>query len=219
MLLLHRRKLHPTQQRSIKAEPSGNEATTASTAAADQKQIMVLPPAEILPNENGEYVCDRCDRAFKTKDMLSKHAACHEEEKPYECLECGKKFARPGLLRDHRRRHFEKGAFECSYCQKKFFTPNKLREHVRIHTGEAPLSRNICGKTFKRHSNLSEHKRIHQENRPVKQAKEYFCHCGKVFKTQRDLDWHKVCQYVYSTYECMYTITFLPLIDYNNFDM
>jgi len=200
-LLLHRRKLHPTLPK-IKKEP-------ASTEDEQGTPMLVLPPPptagpEILPNENGEFVCDRCDRAFKTKDMLMKHAACHVEDKPYECLECGKKFARPGLLRDHRRRHFERGAFECTYCQKRFYTPNKLREHMRIHTGEAPLACNVCGKTFKRHSNLSEHKRIHQENRPAKPPKELFCHCGKVFRTQRDLDWHKEGEHDKEPKKCKY---------------
>merc|ERR1712025_1077525 len=117
--------------------------------------------------------------------------SCHVELKPHECLQCGKKFAKANLLREHRKRHFEEGNFQCNFCQKKFFTPNKLREHIRIHTGEAPLKCNICGKGFKRHSNLSEHKKIHEPNREVKPQKELFCHCGKVFKTQRDLDWHK----------------------------
>ena len=122
--------------------------------------------------------------------FIEKLQSCHEEEKPFECLECGKKFAKAILLRDHRKRHFEKGGYECSYCPKTFFTPIKLREHVRVHTGETPLSCNICGKGFKRHSNLSEHKRIHDANRPVKPPKELFCHCGKMFTTKRELDWH-----------------------------
>ena len=172
MQLLHKRKFHAIVSK-IKQE---NVTTSVKDA---------------IPNENGEFVCDKCDRAFKHKDLFLKHMLCHDEEKPFECLECGKKFAKASLLRDHRRRHFEVGAYECGYCQKRFYTPNKLREHVRVHTGEAPLACNICGKTFKRHSNLSEHKRIHMENRPVKPQKELFCHCGKVFHTQRDLDWHK----------------------------
>ena len=122
--------------------------------------------------------------------FIEKLQSCHEEEKPFECLECGKKFAKAILLRDHRKRHFEKGGYECSYCPKTFFTPIKLREHVRVHTGETPLSCNVCGKGFKRHSNLSEHKRIHDANRPVKPPKELFCHCGKMFTTKRELDWH-----------------------------
>ena len=37
---------------------------------------------------------------------------------------------------------------------------------------------------------MSEHKRIHDANRPVKPPKELFCHCGKMFTTKRELDWH-----------------------------
>ena len=81
-----------------------------------------------MPNSNGEYTCDRCDRAFKDKELLFRHQACHDEEKPFECLECGKKFAKAGLLRDHRKRHFEVGAFECGWCKKRFYTPNKVRK-------------------------------------------------------------------------------------------
>lgn len=154
-------------------------------------KIKIEETETLVPNVKGEFTCEICDRAFKEKDLLIKHQSCHAEEKPFECLECGKKFSKPTLLRDHRRRHFEVGAFSCTFCQKRFYTPSKLREHERIHTGEAPLSCNICGKTFRRHSNLSEHKRIHLEVRPEKPTKELFCHCGKVFPTQRDLDWHK----------------------------
>ncbi len=184
LLLLHRRKFHSAPK--IKTE--------------QREQLL----RDLLPNENGEFICDKCDRAFKSRELLIKHMSCHNEERPFECLECGKKFTKPSLLRDHRRRHFEVGQFECGYCQKRFYTPNKLREHVRIHTGEAPLSCNVCGKTFKRHSNLTEHKRIHQADRPVKPPKELFCHCGKVFKTQRDLDWHKEGEHDKQPKKCTY---------------
>lgn len=183
--VLHKKKFHSAAP-SIKTEP------------------LVGTTIDIQPNENGEYICDKCDRAFKDKDLIVKHLQCHEEEKPFECLECGKKFGKPSLLRDHRKRHFEVGQFECGYCKKRFYTPNKLREHIRIHTGEAPLTCNVCGKGFRRHSNLSEHKRIHMENRPVKPPKELFCHCGKVFKTQRDLDWHQEGEHDRKPKKCTY---------------
>ncbi|TRY61494.1 hypothetical protein TCAL_02143 [Tigriopus californicus] len=183
--VLHKKKFHSAAP-SIKTEP------------------LVGTVLDIVPNENGEYICEKCDRAFKDKDLIIKHLQCHEEEKPFECLECGKKFGKPSLLRDHRKRHFEVGQFECGYCKKRFYTPNKLREHIRIHTGEAPLTCNVCGKGFRRHSNLSEHKRIHMENRPVKPPKELFCHCGKVFKTQRDLDWHQEGEHDRKPKKCSY---------------
>lgn len=179
-LLAHRKKVHPTDMVKIKFDP-----------LAEPKQEPELEDNKYIQNTLGEFVCDICDRAFKEKDMLVKHMSCHIELKQFECLECGKKYMKSHQLREHKKRHFEEGSFQCNSCQKRFFSPNKLREHIRIHTGETPLKCNICGKGFKRHSNLSEHKKIHDPNREVKPPKELFCHCGQVFKTQRDLDWHK----------------------------
>ena len=180
-LLNHRKKDHPADLLRLKYDPDGD--VIEEPEPIDQKVY--------LPNALGEYVCDFCDRAFNEKDMLMKHLTCHYDEKPHECLECGKKFHKVNQLKEHKKRHFEEGNFQCNFCNKKFFSPNKLREHLRVHTGDAPLKCNICGKGFKRHSNLSEHKKIHDPNREVKPVKELFCHCGKIFKTQRDLDWHK----------------------------
>ena len=195
-LITHRRKEHPAELLKLKFDPDKDVIEEAD----------VLDEKVYLPNALGEYVCDTCDRAFTEKDLLMKHLTCHIEENPHECLECGKKFNKANLLREHRKRHFEEGNFQCNFCQKKFFTPNKLREHIRIHTGEAPLKCNICGKGFKRHSNLSEHKKIHEPNREVKPQKELFCHCGKVFKTQRDLDWHKEGEHDMEPKKCTYCL-------------
>jgi len=195
-LIAHRRKEHPADLIRLKFDPEREPKDEAEQL--DEKIY--------LPNANGEYVCDTCDRAFIEKELLIKHMSCHVELKPHECLECGKKFTKANLLREHRKRHFEEGSFLCNFCQKKFFTPNKLREHIRIHTGEAPLKCNICGKGFKRHSNLSEHKKIHDPNREVKPQKELFCHCGKVFKTQRDLDWHKEGEHEKEPKKCTYCL-------------
>ena len=195
-LIAHRRKDHPAELFKLKFEPEGD--IIDEPEPIDEKVY--------LPNALGEYVCDFCDRAFTDKDMLMKHLSCHIEEKPHECLECGKKFTKANQLREHKKRHFEEGNFQCNFCNKKFFSPNKLREHIRIHTGETPLKCNICGKGFKRHSNLSEHKKIHEPNREVKPAKELFCHCGKVFKTQRDLDWHKEGEHEMVPKKCSYCL-------------
>jgi uncharacterized Zn-finger protein len=195
-LIAHRRKDHPADLIRLKFDPEREPK--------DEGEL--LDEKVYLPNAIGEYVCDTCDRAFTEKDLLIKHMSCHVELKPHECLQCGKKFSKANLLREHRKRHFEEGNFQCNFCQKKFFTPNKLREHIRIHTGEAPLKCGICGKGFKRHSNLSEHKKIHEPNREVKPQKELFCHCGKVFKTQRDLDWHKEGEHDKQPKKCTYCL-------------
>ena len=195
-LMNHRRKDHPADLLRLKYDPDGE--------VIDEPEV--IDEKVYLPNAIGEYVCDFCDRAFTEKDMLMKHLTCHFDEKPHECLECGKKFHKANQLREHKKRHFEEGNFQCNFCNKKFFSPNKLREHLRVHTGEAPLKCNICGKGFKRHSNLSEHKKIHDPQREVKPAKELFCHCGKIFKTQRDLDWHKEAEHDKEPKKCNFCL-------------
>ena len=69
------------------------------------------PHQNLLPNENGEYVCETCDRAFRDKEMLGKHLSCHDEEKPHECLECGKKFAKVMISVIYRIVHLVHGSF------------------------------------------------------------------------------------------------------------
>ena len=139
-----------------------------------------------LPNEGGEYTWNTCDRAFKDKDLLIKHLTWHIKLKPHECLECKKKVTRANPIQVQQQRHPKKENFQCNFCQKKFFTPNKLKEHIRTHTGKAPSKYKVCKKGFKQHSNLSKHKTIH-EPKPVKKL---LCHCGNMFNTQRNLDWH-----------------------------
>ncbi|CAB4064728.1 unnamed protein product [Lepeophtheirus salmonis] len=107
------------------------------------------------PNHNGEYVCDKCDRAFKDKEMLIKHMYCHFEDKPFECSECGKKFSKITLLKCHYKRHFE--VEECSWGK---------------NTPKVP--------------------------------KELFCTCGKLFTTQRDLDWHYEAEHENKPKKCKY---------------
>ena len=39
-------------------------------------------------------------------------------------------------------------------------------------------------------SNLSEHRKVHEPVKVERVARELFCHCGLMFATQRELDWH-----------------------------
>jgi hypothetical protein len=48
--LAHRKKFHPSLSK-----------------------IKLEPPELTIPNENGEFICDKCDRAFKDRELLIKH--------------------------------------------------------------------------------------------------------------------------------------------------
>lgn len=64
-----------------------NKCAVCHVAFADRKQalahkkkfhpsvakIKLEPPELTMPNENGEFVCDKCDRAFKDRELLTKH--------------------------------------------------------------------------------------------------------------------------------------------------
>ena len=39
----------------------------------------------LVPNENGDLTCRKCDRAFQDKELAIKHMSCHEDEKSFEC--------------------------------------------------------------------------------------------------------------------------------------
>ncbi|QQP36181.1 Putative LOC100880868, partial [Caligus rogercresseyi] len=136
------------------------------------------------PNAQGEYVCQRCDRVLPDKELLLKHREVHAEEKPFECTECGKKFLKASLLKSHTRRHFEVGSYACLLCEKRFYSPSKLKEHIRVHT-ETERSWTALG---------------HAQG-----GQGAICStCGKLFSTQRDLDWHVEAVHEREPKKCSY---------------
>ena len=57
------------------------------------------------------FVCDVCQKQFKSKSYLKVHKRIHSSEKPYKCNVCGRNFAWKGDLTRHMLVHSSKKEF------------------------------------------------------------------------------------------------------------
>ncbi|XP_018092060.1 transcription factor E4F1 isoform X2 [Xenopus laevis] len=85
-------------------------------------------------NEKGRYVCQLCDKTFKTANILRAHLVTHSTKKEFECKLCGNSFRTKGSLIRHNRRHTDERPYVCSKCGKSFRESGALTRHFRSLT-------------------------------------------------------------------------------------
>ncbi|XP_018092620.1 transcription factor E4F1 isoform X2 [Xenopus laevis] len=85
-------------------------------------------------NEKGRYVCQLCDKTFKTANILRAHMITHGTKKEFECKLCGNSFRTKGSLIRHNRRHTDERPYVCSKCGKSFRESGALTRHFRSLT-------------------------------------------------------------------------------------
>ncbi|KAG2455888.1 E4F1 factor, partial [Polypterus senegalus] len=61
--------------------------------------------AKLRTNEHGRFLCQLCDKTFKTGNILRAHLSTHSEKKNFRCELCGNAFRTKGSLIRHNRRH------------------------------------------------------------------------------------------------------------------
>uniref|UniRef100_A0A1B0CLJ3 Putative transcription factor grauzone n=1 Tax=Lutzomyia longipalpis TaxID=7200 RepID=A0A1B0CLJ3_LUTLO len=118
------------------------------------------------PEEEMEFVCDKCSKRFATKYSLTSHMMMHmsREEKKHVCSTCGAAFARSYILKSHIERvHGDPTMMVCEICAKSYTTRYNFERHMLRHKGKLKktIPCSICGKLFLTRSQMKTHLRRH----------------------------------------------------------
>ncbi|XP_018617102.1 transcription factor E4F1 [Scleropages formosus] len=85
-------------------------------------------------NEQGRYICQICDKTFKTANILRTHLNTHSEEKNFQCKLCSNSFRTKGSLIRHNRRHTNERPYRCNLCGISFRESGALTRHLKSIT-------------------------------------------------------------------------------------
>uniref|UniRef100_A0A8B9R1Y4 Transcription factor E4F1 n=1 Tax=Anas platyrhynchos TaxID=8839 RepID=A0A8B9R1Y4_ANAPL len=119
--------------------PNGDvdgEVTEEQSNPDDQEQDISteLIKVKLLVNKEGRYVCEMCQKTFKTGNILKAHMITHSSRKDYECKLCGTSFRTKGSLIRHHRRHTDERPYKCKKCGKSFRESGALTRHLKSLT-------------------------------------------------------------------------------------
>ncbi|GBN32091.1 Zinc finger protein 782 [Araneus ventricosus] len=108
------------------------------------------------------YKCNVCEKSFRQKRDLQRHALTHTGKKPFKCDVCGKSFTQKGNLQMHALTHTGEKPFKCDVCGKSFARKGNLQTHALTHTVNKLHECIVCGKKFSDKSNLLSHSKTHK---------------------------------------------------------
>ncbi|NXJ84026.1 E4F1 factor, partial [Trogon melanurus] len=116
--------------------PAEGEVPEEQGNADDQEQDVSteLIKVKLLVNKEGRYVCELCQKTFKTASILKAHMITHSSRKDYECKLCGTSFRTKGSLIRHYRCHTDERPYKCKKCGKSFRESGALTRHLKSLT-------------------------------------------------------------------------------------
>ncbi|XP_041735155.2 transcription factor E4F1-like [Coregonus clupeaformis] len=85
-------------------------------------------------NKDGRYICQTCEKTFKTTNILRTHMITHSENKNFPCELCGSAFRTKGSLIRHNRRHTDERPYRCNLCGLSFRESGALTRHLKSIT-------------------------------------------------------------------------------------
>uniref|UniRef100_UPI0037E6FB22 transcription factor E4F1 n=1 Tax=Semicossyphus pulcher TaxID=241346 RepID=UPI0037E6FB22 len=120
----------------------GRRKKTSSLKATDQSDetegsvsdgaIFDKPVYKV--NQEGRYICQLCEKTFKTTNILRTHMKTHSDQKNFSCDLCGTSFRTKGSLIRHNRRHTDERPYRCNLCGQSFRESGALTRHLKALT-------------------------------------------------------------------------------------
>lgn len=185
----------------------------------------IVLPSHIVRTTNNGYLCNVCNKPFKTKSHVKYHSFC-DGQKPLQCEKCDKGFVSKYHLEVHLLVHSNNKPFTCDICSKSFTCLNKLNRHKLVHSQSKPYVCQQCGKSFKNKDYLQRHSVVHKSDKPFgckkckaefnnrsnlnkhqithSQDKIHMCdECGKRFKFRNALTSHRLIHTKLRPYACL----------------
>ncbi|XP_018526608.1 transcription factor E4F1 isoform X1 [Lates calcarifer] len=107
-------------------QSDGTEGSTSDNADSDKPVYKV--------NQQGRYICQLCEKTFKTTNILRTHMKTHSDQKNFSCDLCGTSFRTKGSLIRHNRRHTDERPYRCTLCGQSFRESGALTRHLKALT-------------------------------------------------------------------------------------
>uniref|UniRef100_A0A673MJN8 Transcription factor E4F1 n=1 Tax=Sinocyclocheilus rhinocerous TaxID=307959 RepID=A0A673MJN8_9TELE len=85
-------------------------------------------------NAEGRYICEICEKTFKTTNILRTHMFTHTDQKDFKCEICETAFRTKGSLIRHKRRHTDERPYRCNQCGLAFRESGALTRHLKSLT-------------------------------------------------------------------------------------
>ncbi|XP_031618409.1 zinc finger protein 1 isoform X2 [Contarinia nasturtii] len=104
---------------------SPKQPITQSQAPAKRSYVK-----QQVPEGEGQFICDECDKAFNKQSSLARHKYEHSGQRPYKCQDCTKAFKHKHHLTEHKRLHTGEKPFQCTKCLKKFSHSGSYSQHM-----------------------------------------------------------------------------------------
>ncbi|XP_010728987.3 transcription factor E4F1 [Larimichthys crocea] len=107
-------------------QSDGTEGSISDNADSDKRVYKV--------NQDGRYICQLCEKTFKTTNILRTHMKTHSDQKNFSCDLCGTSFRTKGSLIRHNRRHTDERPYRCTLCGQSFRESGALTRHLKALT-------------------------------------------------------------------------------------
>ncbi|KAG8007000.1 Transcription factor E4F1 [Nibea albiflora] len=107
-------------------QSDGTEGSISDNADGDKRVYKV--------NQDGRFICQLCEKTFKTTNILRTHMKTHSDQKNFSCDLCGTSFRTKGSLIRHNRRHTDERPYRCTLCGQSFRESGALTRHLKALT-------------------------------------------------------------------------------------